>query len=116
MERRPRARLGLSDQAWEVLARAGGNAAVLYRRQRALTAAIERVPDRAAHLSGLEAHAEQVEELAKAHAIATEAAAVHAHAAAGAGGSTGGPRGGPEHTLAVPDEHLRPGDRCSRTR
>ncbi|TQE31957.1 ATP-binding protein [Streptomyces ipomoeae] len=31
MERRPRARLELSDQAWEVLAQAGGNVAVLHR-------------------------------------------------------------------------------------
>ncbi|MET7738455.1 ATP-binding protein [Streptomyces sp. NPDC005402] len=31
VERRPRARLELSDQAWEVLAQAGGNVAVLHR-------------------------------------------------------------------------------------
>ncbi|MFI5689080.1 AAA family ATPase [Streptomyces sp. NPDC051636] len=31
VERRPRARLELSDQAWEVLAQAGGNVAALYR-------------------------------------------------------------------------------------
>jgi hypothetical protein len=31
MERRPRARLELSDQAWEVLAQAGGNVSVLHR-------------------------------------------------------------------------------------
>ncbi|MGW3658768.1 hypothetical protein ACWD6R_25180 [Streptomyces sp. NPDC005151] len=31
MERRPRARLELSDQAWEVLAQAGENVAVLHR-------------------------------------------------------------------------------------
>ncbi|MFE2093361.1 hypothetical protein [Streptomyces sp. NPDC059460] len=31
VERRPRARLELSDQAWEVLVQAGGNVAVLHR-------------------------------------------------------------------------------------
>ncbi|SCF98515.1 hypothetical protein [Streptomyces sp. Ncost-T10-10d] len=41
MERRPRARLELSDQAWEVLAQAGGNVAVLHRH---LKAAGEEVP------------------------------------------------------------------------
>ncbi|MEE1810075.1 hypothetical protein [Streptomyces sp. BE133] len=41
MERRPRARLELSDRAWEVLAQAGGNVAVLHRH---LKAAGEEVP------------------------------------------------------------------------
>ncbi|WP_318275738.1 hypothetical protein [Streptomyces pharetrae] len=35
MERRPRARLGLSEQAWEVLAQAGGNVAALHRHLKA---------------------------------------------------------------------------------
>ncbi|WP_405550448.1 hypothetical protein [Streptomyces sp. NBC_01171] len=35
MEGRPRARLELSDQAWEVLAQAGGNVAPLYRHLKA---------------------------------------------------------------------------------
>ncbi|WP_459739895.1 hypothetical protein [Streptomyces sp. E-15] len=35
MERRPRARLELSDQAWEVLAQAGGNVAALHRHLKA---------------------------------------------------------------------------------
>ncbi|MFD9394881.1 AAA family ATPase [Streptomyces sp. NPDC060000] len=35
VERRPRARLELSDQAWEVLAQAGGNVAALYRHLKA---------------------------------------------------------------------------------
>ncbi|WP_413804483.1 AAA family ATPase [Streptomyces sp. OE57] len=34
MERRPRARLELSDQAWEVLAQAGGNVAALHRHMK----------------------------------------------------------------------------------
>ncbi|WP_424920066.1 AAA family ATPase [Streptomyces sp. wa1064] len=41
MERRPRARLELSDRAWQVLAQAGGNVAVLHRH---LTAAGGQVP------------------------------------------------------------------------
>ncbi|MFB7560205.1 AAA family ATPase [Streptomyces brevispora] len=41
MERRPRARLELSDQVWDVLAHAGGNVAVLHRH---LTAAGGQVP------------------------------------------------------------------------
>ncbi|WP_406155496.1 ATP-binding protein (plasmid) [Streptomyces sp. NBC_01023] len=41
MERRPRARLELSDRAWAVLAHAGGNVAVLHRH---LTAAGGQVP------------------------------------------------------------------------
>ncbi|MFH9016625.1 hypothetical protein ACH4C6_35690 [Streptomyces sp. NPDC017943] len=35
VERRPRARLELSDQAWEVLAQAGGNVSVLHRHLKA---------------------------------------------------------------------------------
>ncbi|MET9154399.1 hypothetical protein ABZX82_24480 [Streptomyces griseoflavus] len=35
MERRPRARLELSDQMWEVLAQAGGNVAALHRHLKA---------------------------------------------------------------------------------
>ncbi|MFJ2630047.1 hypothetical protein ACIO6T_43755 [Streptomyces sp. NPDC087532] len=41
MERRPRARLELSEQAWEVLAQAGGNVVVLHRH---LTAAGGQAP------------------------------------------------------------------------
>ncbi|MFE7314007.1 hypothetical protein ACFU7T_13005 [Streptomyces sp. NPDC057555] len=38
--RRSRARLELSDQAWEVLAQAGGNAAALHRHLKGAVAAV----------------------------------------------------------------------------